>query len=84
MITWHTHIAEKRWLDGEFTVVLFKWGNDRAMGYCDGTSEDEAELRGIAEEEGLDELVIERKMMQRDRERWTLGSAPEQEVDDGY
>ena len=44
------------------------------MGYCDGTDEDEEELRSIAESEDVDDLPITKKILKTGREVWTVGS----------
>ena len=82
MITWYSHTAERQWHDGGFKVELWAWNQPRPIGYCDGSEADEAELRGIAEEEGLEELRIERRYLKLGRERWTLTGAVEEEPED--
>jgi len=48
------------------------------MGYCDGTEEDEAELRAMAESEEVDDLPIHKKYLKTGREIWTVGNPPEE------
>ena len=47
--------------------------NSRPMGFCDGSPDDEAELRAMAENEGVHELPIKKKFLKTGREIWTLG-----------
>lgn len=68
--------TQARWQRGEFKVQLDAPGRDRPLGYCDGTPEDEAEMRAIAEEEGVEELPIRRKILKTGREIWTVGAPP--------
>ena len=82
MITWYSHAAERQWNDFGFKVELRAWNQPRPIGYCDGTESDEAELRGIAESEGLDELRIDRQMLKMGRERWTITGHVEAEPED--
>jgi len=44
--------TQTRWDHGEFQVQLLPAGGTRPIGFCDGSDEDLAELRGIAEAEG--------------------------------
>jgi len=43
------------------------------MGFCDGTPEDVAEIRLIAEAEGASDVRIQKKQLKSGREVWTLG-----------
>jgi hypothetical protein len=65
--------TQTRWNRGEFRVQLEVPGNSRPMGFCDGTSEDLAELLAIAESEGAESPSIHRKTLKTGREIWTLG-----------
>ncbi len=47
--------------------------NSRPMGFCDGTADDVAELEAMAENEGVHELAIQKKLLKTGREIWTLG-----------
>jgi len=68
-----------RWGRGEFRVQLERAGYSRPMGYCDGTDEDENELRELAETEGVDDLPIKKKPLKSGREIWILGEVPTEE-----
>ena len=70
-----TNETQTRWNHGEYRVQLLPEGSTRPFGFCDGSSEDLAELRGIAESEGADEMTITRKHLKSGREIWILGSA---------
>lgn len=65
-----------RWSRGDFAVQIEQAGHTRPMGYCDGTEEDERELRALAENEGVEDLRIHRKRLKSGREIWTLGEVP--------
>lgn len=65
-----------RWNRGELKVQLNLPTRSRPMGYCDGTEEDEAELRAMAESEEVDDLPIHKKILKTGREIWTLGRPP--------
>ena len=82
MITWYSHTSERQWNDGGFKVELRSWNRPRPIGYCDGSEADEAELAGIGEEEGVEELRIEKKMLKNDRERWTIVGDADPEPED--
>ncbi len=70
-----------RWNRGELQVQLDIPGRRLPMGYCDGSEEDEAELRAMAEEEGVEDLPIRRKILKTGRQIWTVGNAPELDWD---
>ncbi|HEY6876508.1 MAG TPA: hypothetical protein VI299_00765 [Polyangiales bacterium] len=57
-----------RWDRGEFQVQLVKQGSTRPMGFCDGSGEDEAALREIAEGEGADGVRIEKQLLKSGRQ----------------
>ena len=76
MIHSYSNETQTRWDRGEFQVRLLPAGSERPMGFCDGTAEDRAELREIAEAEGADEMVITKKRLKTGREIWTLGGPP--------
>lgn len=65
-----------RWNRGELPVQVLVPGNDRPVAYCDGTPEDEAELRAIAEDEGTELPAIHKKLLKSGRQTWTVGAAP--------
>lgn len=73
MIYRHDNATQTRWDHGDFKVQLNLPGNPRPMGYCDGSSEDVAELLAIAEAEGADDVKIHKKLLKTGREIWTLG-----------
>jgi hypothetical protein len=80
MIHQFSNATQTKWDKGEFKVQLMLTGNTRPMGFCDGTAEDLAELRAIADAENS-ELKIEKKILKSGREIWTLGSAGGGEVE---
>jgi hypothetical protein len=71
----HDHL--RRWNRGEHQVRIEIPGRNLPMGYCDGTDDDEAELRAIAEEEGLDDLPIHKRVLKTGRAIWTVGNPPQ-------
>lgn len=79
MIHPYTHDELRKWNRGDHRVQIDIPGRRLPMGYCDGTDEDEAELRSIAEDEGMEDLPIERRVLKTGREIWTVGRPP---VDD--
>ena len=81
MIHPYDNASQTRWDRGEFKVQLNLPNNSRPMGFCDGSPEDEAELRSIAESEGADDVTIDKKHLKSGREIWTLGvpAVPEPE-----
>lgn len=81
MIRPHNNETATGWSHGDFAVQLVRNGQSQPMGYCDGTEEDEQELREIAESEGADELRIEKKQLKSGRQIWTLGDPPAAEYD---
>jgi hypothetical protein len=64
------------WDRGELKVQVRVPTSDRPVAYCDGTEEDEAELRDIAEAEGTELPAIKRKVLKTGREIWTIGEPP--------
>ena len=68
-----------RWVSGDLQCQLDVPGKRIPMGWCDGTEEDEQELRMIAESEEVDNLVIEKKLLKTGREIWTVGAPPSEE-----
>jgi hypothetical protein len=68
--------TQQRWNRGELQVQLNTPGSTRPMGYCDGTDEDEAELRAIAESEDVENLPIAKRILKTGREIWTVGAPP--------
>ena len=75
MIQAYSNETQTRWDRGEFKVQLVQANNPRPIGFCDGTDSDASELREIAESEGAEEFLIEKKMLKTGREIWTLGGA---------
>jgi hypothetical protein len=85
MIHPYDNATHTRWDRGEFRVQLMLPNNSRPMGFCDGSDEDLAELRALAEAEGLDDLQIEKKRLKSGREIWTLGGgAAEPQPDEEF
>ncbi len=72
---------ERRWNRGEHQVQLNIPGQTRPMGYCDGTQEDEDELREIAESEDVEDLPIDKRFLKTGRQVWTIGHPP---TDEGW
>jgi hypothetical protein len=64
--------TQTAWDQGDYKVRLDLPNNPRPMGFCDGSEEDLAELRAIAEAEGAEEMRIEKKVLKTGREIWTL------------
>ncbi len=84
MIHEYNNANQTRWDHGEFKVQLMAVNNPRPIGFCDGTDEDEVELRGIAERENVDGCPIRKKALKTGRGIWTLGetaSNPEEQLD---
>ena len=73
MIRPYNNETQTSWDRGELRVQLAQPNNPRPLGYCDGTSEDAAELRAIAEAEGAEEFALHKKVLKSGREIWTLG-----------
>ena len=84
MIHPYSHDTLRQWNRGEFQVQLDVPGRRLPMGYCDGSEADEIELRQQAEEEGVEELVIHKKLLKTGRQVWTLGSEAEADEDGEY
>lgn len=72
MIHKHSNETATRWDRGEFKVQLMLTTNSGPMGYCDGTPEDAAELRAMAESEGAGQMHIDKKLLKTGREIWTM------------
>lgn len=77
MIHHYNHEHLSRWNRGEHQVRIDVPGRRLPMGYCDGTEEDEAELRAIAEAEGVEDLPITKKLLKTGRQIWTVGGPPQ-------
>jgi hypothetical protein len=73
-----------RWENGDLKVKILVPTSERPVAYCDGTEEDEAELRDIAEAEGTELPTIRRKILKTGREIWTIGEAPTPQEDDEW
>ena len=65
--------SQTKWDRGEHQVQLLVPTQAGPIGFCDGTDEDIAELRAIAESEGAETFDIQRKTLKTGREIWTLG-----------
>ena len=81
----HRHNFETmaRWAKGGFKVQIRYENSDRPIAYCDGTSEDEEELRAIAEEEDAELPPIQRRILKTGREIWTIAAiGPVDDVED--
>jgi len=72
MIYPYSNETQTGWDRGNYQVQLSLPGNDRPMGFCDGSDADVAELQAIAESEGADQMRIEKKLLKSGREIWTL------------
>lgn len=70
------------WDRGELKVQILLPANTRPIAYCDGTEEDEEEMRQIAESEGTELPTIHRKVLKTGREIWTVGEAPTDNAED--
>lgn len=73
MIHKYSNETQTKWDRGKFKVQLTVATSSRPMGFCDGSEEDLAELRAIAEAEGAEDFAIQRKVLKSGREIWTLG-----------
>jgi len=69
----YSNETQTQWDRGNYKVQLTVATSSRPMGFCDGSEEDLAELRAIAEAEGAEDFAIERKVLKSGREIWTLG-----------
>jgi len=72
MIYPYSNQTQTRWDRGELRVQLMVPGNTRPMGYCDGSTDDLAELRQLAENEDSS-MTIHKRVLKTGREIWTLG-----------
>ncbi len=82
MIVKYSNESLQRWTRGQLQVRLDVPGRELPMGYCDGTDDDERELRAIAEAEGVESLPIHKKLLKTGRQIWTVGSPPVDEASD--
>lgn len=73
MIYKHDNTTQSKWDHGDYQVQLIVPTQPNPIGFCDGTDEDAAELRAIAEAEGAEDFEIQRKVLKTGREIWTLG-----------
>lgn len=73
MIHPYNNATQTRWDRGEFKVQLNQFNNPRPIGFCDGSSEDVAELLSIAEAESDEDVKIHKKTHKTGREIWTIG-----------
>ena len=74
----------RAWNRGDYKVQIFVPGHDKPIAWCDGSEEDLAELRFIAEEEGAELPTLHRRVLKTGREIWTLGELQAPEEDDGW
>lgn len=74
----------RAWNRGDYKVQIMVPTHDRPIAWCDGTDEDLAELRAIAEEEGTELPTVQRRVLKTGREIWTIGQAPEVGDDEEY
>lgn len=72
MIYPYDHKSLALWERGELKVKIMVPTSDRPVAYCDGTDQDEEELRSIAEAEGAELPNIRRKVLKTGREIWTV------------
>lgn len=72
MIHPYSNKTQTSWDRGEFKVQLMQVNNARPMGFCDGSDEDLAALRELAESEGADGMRISKQVLKSGREVWTL------------
>jgi hypothetical protein len=72
MIHPYDNNTQTSWDRGQLKVQLVKANSTRPMGFCDGTSEDLAALRDLAESEGAEEMIIDKQVLKSGREIWTL------------
>jgi hypothetical protein len=72
MIHPYDNKSQTQWDRGELQVQLVKHGSTRPMGFCDGSDEDLAALRELAESEGAEGMEIERQTLKSGRQIWTL------------
>lgn len=77
MIYKYNNESQTKWDRGEHQVQLLVPTQAGPIGFCDGTDEDIAELRAIAESEGAESFDIQRKTLKTGREIWTLGGGAE-------
>lgn len=82
MIHPYDNKTQTSWDRGQLKVQLLKPNSTRPMGFCDGTAEDLAALRDLAESEGADEMVIDKQILKSGREIWTLRGSSEGTVSD--
>jgi hypothetical protein len=81
MIHPYDNKTQTSWDRGQLKVQLIKANSTRPMGFCDGTSEDLAALRDLAESEGAEEMVIDKQILKSGREIWTLRGGSEGAAD---
>jgi hypothetical protein len=72
MIHPYDNKTQTGWDRGQYKVQLIKEGTTRPMGFCDGSEEDLAALRELAESEGADDMQIQKQTLKSGREVWTL------------
>lgn len=71
MIEPYSNATQTKWNNGGFKVQVQTPESSRPFGYCDGTAEDLAQLKAIAENENA-EMKIDIKKLKTGREIWTL------------
>lgn len=72
----YNNATQTQWGHGELQVQMNRTGQSGPIGYCDGTEEDEQEIRAQAEAEGVENLPITKKMLKTGRQIWTIGDEP--------
>ncbi len=79
MIYPYNNATQTQWGRGDLQVQMNRNGQSGPVGYCDGTDEDEAEIRSQAEAEGVEDLPIVKKTLKTGRQIWTIGHPPSAE-----
>ena len=72
MIHPYSNETQTRWDRGDFKVQLVQANHPRPFGFCEGSSEDQAELQDMADSEGAESLEIVKKVLKTGREIWTI------------
>lgn len=76
MIYPYNNATQTQWGRGELQVQMIRNGQSNPVGFCDGTQEDEDEIRAQAEAEGVGNLPIVKKTLKTGRQIWTIGDPP--------
>ncbi len=67
----YSNETQTQWDAGKFQVMVMSPNLAAPIGFCEGTSMDEAEILETAQMEGV-EVVIEKKTLKTQREIWTI------------